>query len=179
MVTSPETLAAIRRRFDLEPLPLEGGHFRQTWQGAPLPDGRPCGTAILVLLSNLDDEFSAMHRLPTDEIWLYHAGDPVELVLLDPGSGAVETRLLGADFEHGQEPQIIVRAGVWMGARPDGAEHDWSLFSCTMTPGFLPSDYEGGDAETLSAQFPAAAEQIARLCRPGTELRLDAGSPPD
>ncbi len=174
MVTSAEQLAAIRARFDLEPLPAEGGHFRQTWLGAPLPDGRPCGTAILVLLSNLDDQFSAMHRLPTDEIWLYHSGDPVELLLLDPADGTAATRLLGDDFDHGEEPQIIVPAGVWMGGRPTGAHHDWSLFSCTMTPGFLPSDYEGGAADTLIAEFPGAAGPITRLCRPGAELRMGA-----
>jgi hypothetical protein len=42
-----------------------------------------------------------------------------------------------------------------------------------MTPGFLPSDYEGGAADALIAEFPTAAEQITRLCRPGVELRLD------
>jgi len=46
-----------------------------------------------------------------------------------------------------------VPAGVWMGGRPSGADHDWSLFSCTMSPGFLPSDYEGGDADALTAEF--------------------------
>jgi predicted cupin superfamily sugar epimerase len=66
-----------------------------------------------------------------------------------------------------------------MGARPNGADDDWSLFSCTMTPGFLPSDYEGGDVDALIAEFPAAADLIARLCRPGTGRRLDADRPPD
>lgn len=173
-MTSVEQLDAIRERFDLAPLPAEGGHFRQTWVGPPLSDGRPCGTAILVLLSNLDEQFSAMHRLPTDEIWLHHAGDPVELLLLDPTDGTATTRLLGTDFDRGEEPQIIVPAGVWMGARPTGDHHDWSLFSCTMTPGFLPSDYEGGEADALIAEFPDAAERITRLCRPGADLHMDA-----
>jgi predicted cupin superfamily sugar epimerase len=170
MSSSKSSPEAIRQQLDLEPLPLEGGHFRQTWQGASLPDGRPSGTTIIALLSNHDNEFSAMHRLPTDEIWHFHGGDPVELLLLNPATGSAEVRLLGADLDRNQEPQIVVPAGTWMGGRPAGPA-DWSLFSCTMTPGFMPGDYEGGDAATLGSEFPAVADHISQLCRPGVALR--------
>lgn len=163
-------LETIRRQLDLEPLPLEGGYFRQTWRGTAGPDDRPSGTAIVMLLSNRDGEFSAMHRLPTDEIWYYHAGDPVEMLLLDPVARTAETRLLGATLNRHEEPQIVVPARVWVGGRAAGPS-DWSLFSCTMTPGFLPRDYEGGDSETLRSQFPDSADRISQLCRPGAVLR--------
>jgi len=164
------TADEIRHSLGLEPIPLEGGHFRQTWLGPPLPDGRPSGTAIIALLSNHDGEFSAMHRLPTDELWHFHAGDPVELLLLHPKTGDYQVRILGPDLDANQEPQIVVPAGTWMGGRPTSPK-GWSLFSCTMTPGFTPGDYEGGDADALIAAFPGAADRITQLCRRGVPLR--------
>jgi predicted cupin superfamily sugar epimerase len=127
------------------------------------------GTAILVLLSHEQDLFSAMHRLPTDEVWHFHLGDAVELLLLEPdGSWRVEQ--LGGDVLAGQQVQLTVPAGTWMGGRvlPGGL---WALFSCTLAPGFLPQDYEGGDVHELCRSYPDAADRIRALCRPGSPLR--------
>ena len=76
---------ALTDKLRLEPLPLEGGLFRQTWVGEER-DGRPVGTAIVVLLAAEGGHFSAMHRLPIDEVWFFQAGDPIELLLLEPGT---------------------------------------------------------------------------------------------
>ena len=155
--------------FGLEPMPLEGGRFRRTWAGPKGTDGRPTGSAIVVLLSPEDDQFSAMHRLPADEVWHFYLGDPLELLLLAP-DGTARAVVLGPDVLGGQHVQFSVAAGTWMGGRvsPGGR---WSLFGCTMAPGFVPSDYEGGDPEELITRYPQAAEQIQALCRPGVPLR--------
>jgi predicted cupin superfamily sugar epimerase len=42
----------------------------------------------------------------------------------------------------------------------------WSLFGCTMAPGFTYGDYEHGDAADLTARYPAEAARIMALCRP-------------
>ena len=168
MVKDSTEIDELRNRFDLEPMPLEGGYFRQTWRGNEDEAGRPAGTAILVLLSTADEQFSAMHRLPTDEVWHFHSGDPVELLLLDDRDNSHRKQLLG-DPTSGHRPQLVVPAGIWMGGRPMG-DFGWSMFSCTMTPGFLDVDYEGGSRQELSAQFPGAAHDIARLTRPGEAL---------
>jgi uncharacterized protein len=158
--TVDELAAALR----LEPLPLEGGLFRQTWVGEER-DGRPVGTAIIVLLAAQGGHFSAMHRLPVDEVWFFQAGDPIELLLLEPGSaGRVAT--LGPDVLGGQELQVVVAAGTWMGARtaPGGA---WSLFAASMAPGFVPADYDPGEREALSSAWPDHAALIKGLTRTG------------
>ncbi|MBO4260795.1 hypothetical protein GRC12_44330, partial [Streptomyces griseorubiginosus] len=98
----------------LEPIPREGGLFRQTWAGPERPDGRPEGTAIVALLTA--DDFSALHRLPTDEIWHFYLGDPLELLLLAP-DGTSRTTVLGPDVLGGQQIQFTVPAGTWMGGR--------------------------------------------------------------
>ncbi|MFD3733903.1 cupin domain-containing protein [Streptomyces sp. NPDC058632] len=160
--------------YGLDPMPLEGGLFRRTWAGPARSDGRPVGSAIIVLLSPEGDQFSAMHRLPTDEVWHFYLGDPIELLLLEP-DGRSRVAVLGQDVLGGQHVQFTVHAGTWMGGRvvPGG---QWALFGCTMAPGFSSEDYEGGCARELSAQYPEAADLIKTLCRSGVPLRHPAGS---
>ena len=77
-------------RLGLQPHPSEGGHYRETWRAdesvdpAALPERysgeRTFGTAILYLLTSDPNSFSALHRLPTDEIFHFYLGDPVELL---------------------------------------------------------------------------------------------------
>lgn len=159
---TPEDLVA---HYDLEPIPREGGLFRQTWAGPERPDGRPEGTAIVALLTVPD--FSALHRLPGDEVWHFYLGDPLELLLLAP-DGTSSTAVLGPDVRHGQHIQFTVPGGTWMGARvvAGGA---WTFFGCTMAPGFTYEGYEHGDAGELTARYARSSDEAARiagLCRP-------------
>jgi predicted cupin superfamily sugar epimerase len=149
--------------YGLEPLPLEGGLFRRTWAGPESSDGTPSGSVILLLLSVEDGHFSAMHRLPRDEVWHFYLGDPVELLLLEPG-GDSRVEVLGQDVRAGQHVQFVVPGRTWMGARvrPGG---DHALLGCTMAPGFTPADYEGGDEAELTARYPLHAGLIRALCR--------------
>ena len=51
----------------LEPLPVEGGLFRQVWQAEKRgPDGRPLGTSILAALTDDADSFIATGFQPVD-----------------------------------------------------------------------------------------------------------------
>ncbi|MFD5797533.1 cupin domain-containing protein [Streptomyces diastatochromogenes] len=158
-MTTPEELIA---HYGLEPIPREGGLFRRTWAGPERPDGRPEGSAMVALLTA--DDFCALHRLPSDEIWHFHLGDPLHLLLLAP-DGTTRTTVLGPDLRAGQHLQLTVPARTWMGARvaPGGA---WTFFGCTMAPGFTYEGYEHGDPGDLTARYPAEAARIAELCRP-------------
>jgi hypothetical protein len=167
------TARAIVELLDLEPLPVEGGHFRQTWiagetiAAAALPAryGRPkaAGTAIYYLLTDEADSFSALHRLPTDEVYHFYLGDPVEQWLLH-GDGRVERVVLGPDLAGGQRVQHVAPRGVWQGSRlvPGGR---FALLGTTMAPGFDPADYEGGTREALLAAYPNAADTVCALTR--------------
>lgn len=158
---SPQEIVEL---YGLEPLPREGGRYRQTWAGPERPDGRPAGTAIVVLLTAEPDGHSALHRLPTDEIWHFYLGDPLSMLLLDP-SGGTRTAVLGPDVLGGQHVQFTVPAGTWMAAEvADGGA--WSLFGCTMAPGFTYDVYEHGDAAELAARYPQEAARITALSRP-------------
>lgn len=166
--------AQLIQALGLQPLPVEGGLFRQSWRAATsVPaHGRPhpAGTAIYLLLTNAPDSFSALHRLPSDEIWHFYLGDPIRLLLLHP-DGTAEQRVLGQDLLAGQQLQTCVPAGSWMGARllPGGS---YGLCGCTMAPGFIEADYEGGRLEPLLRQYPGAAAEIRALLRPDAPLQM-------
>ena len=72
----------IIRYLGLQPLPIEGGYFSVTYtskeqiQAGALPERYKnkinLGGAIYFLETH--EQFSAMHRLPTDELYYYHYG---------------------------------------------------------------------------------------------------------
>jgi predicted cupin superfamily sugar epimerase len=172
MVTRPDPKELIAR-LGLVPLPVEGGLFRQTYladetlsaTALPARYGRPkpLSTAIYYLLTAEADSFSAMHRLPTEEVYHFYLGDPVEMLLLHPDGRSEEVRL-GPDVLGGERVQFVVPRGVWQGSRlrPGGA---FALLGTTMAPGFDPADYEGGDRHRLVDAYPAAAALIRALTR--------------
>lgn len=123
---------AIIRKLQLAPHP-EGGWYRQTWEG-PEVNGRASGTAILFLLQA--GERSHWHRVDADEIWLWHAGAPL---VLSMGETLARDHVLGPDVLAGQSPQLLVPTGWWQAARSTG---DWTLVSCTVSPGFRFEGFE-------------------------------------
>ncbi len=153
------TIREIAAKLGLEPLALEGGMFRRTWQAGQELDGKPLGTAIYFLLTA--NSFSHLHRLPTDEVYHFYLGDPVELTLLGP-DGEVRPVVLGTDLMAGQVPQAVAPAGWWQGSRvtPGG---QYALLGTTMTPGYVDEDYEHGNAAALKALYPHAADAIDQL----------------
>ena len=138
----------------LAPLPEEGGFFRVTWRGAH-------GSAILFLIT--PEDFSALHRIAQDELWHFHAGDPVEHVRIDPSTGEAVVSRLGADVTRGETPQVAVPAGHWQGARLVAGTHGYALLGCTVTPPWTPEGFELGARERLTADFPGHAAWIAQL----------------
>lgn len=158
----------------LEPLAQEGGYFRRTYSSADvlpaaaLPErygvDKLAGGAIYFLLTDAEDGFSALHRLPTDEIYHFYLGDPVELVMISP-EGGLQVTVLGQDILHGQQVQAVAPAGWWQGSRL-AADGEFALLGTTMAPAFTEDDYEHGDRSDLLAQFPQHAALIRRFTRP-------------
>jgi predicted cupin superfamily sugar epimerase len=156
MLTAQDIITAL----DLRPLPREGGYYRETYRSAePLPGRlRKLSTAIYYLLTK--DTFSALHRLPSDELFHFYLGDPVSMLQLRPdGTGKVIT--LGPDILEGQAPQVVVPAGVWQGSWLESGS--FALLGTTMAPGFDFTDYEAGDRAELTRTYPEFANLIARL----------------
>ncbi len=165
--TAEELIAALH----LQPHPMEGGFFRETYRSpeafpaTALPDRyggpRSHNTAIYYFLT--PTTFSALHRLRTDEVFHFYLGDPVRMLQLWP-DGTSRTLLLGTDLLAGQQPQVVVPRGVWQGSflAENGAV---ALMGTTMAPGFDFTDYEAGDRERLSVEYPDFVAFIHRLTR--------------
>lgn len=157
----------------LEPLHEEGGLFIQSYCSPEtisrehLPEryqgDKPFGTAIYYLLTAETNSFSALHKLPTDEMYHFYLGDPVELLQLHP-DGTSRLVILGQDLLAGQKLQHLVPHGVWQGSHliPGGY---FALLGTTMAPGYTPEDYVGGNVENLITQYPDQAELIRQLTR--------------
>ena len=167
MLTAQELIKLL----GLQPLAIEGGYYVQTYQSlitlppSLLPDAyageRSLATAIYFLLTT--EICSRLHRLKGPEIFHFYLGDPVEMLLLKP-DGTAEHPVLGTDLVSGMRPQIIVPGRVWQGSRVRaGGEHGYALMGTTMAPGFSYDDYERGDSEALSVQYPDCAKEIRDL----------------
>ena len=169
MITAEQLIRHLR----LRPLPEEGGLFTQTYVSAEnLPASslsaryqapHPFSTAIFYLLTDAPDSFSALHLLPTDEIYHFYLGNPVEMLHLFP-DGSSASILLGNDVLAGQKLQHVAPAGVWQGSRlrPGGK---LALLGTTMAPGYIDADYTGGKRVELTQQYPDQTETIRLLTR--------------
>jgi predicted cupin superfamily sugar epimerase len=163
-MTADEVIAALK----LEPHPIEGGYFRETYRSsAYLPQSvlpwnagpRSLSTAIYYLLT--PQTVSAMHRLPTDEVFHFYLGDPVRMLQLWP-DGKSQTLILGNAIDKGHLLQTVVPGGVWQGSFLL-ASGNFALLGATMAPGFDYADYQSGDRDELERVWPDEAELIKKL----------------
>lgn len=129
-----DSAAELIEQLRLRPHP-EGGWFRETWRGTAGPDGRAQGTAILFLLRA--GEASHWHTVDATELWLWQAGDPLELRRAADDAGPERSLILGSDHASGQSLQGLVVPDEWQAARPYGEPvHGYTLVSCVVVPGF-------------------------------------------
>lgn len=140
----------------------EGGRYRQLHRSGAavhvLSRGveRAALTSILFLLAK--GEVSRWHRVLSDEVWHFHEGDPLELLVVDAGFADERRHVLGRASD-GNEPLAVVAAGAWQAARPLGA---YALVACDVGPGFDFADFAlladlPGEAARLRERFPALA----------------------
>lgn len=150
---------------------VEGGAFRETYRSelavprTVLPlffqGDRNVSTSIYFLLAA--GQFSAFHRIASDEVWHFYSGDPL-LVHEICHNGRLITHLLGSNPEKGESFQTVVKAGSWFASVPaPGSEY--ALVGCTVAPGFDFADFELANRVTLSGQYPEHAELIEKLTR--------------
>jgi uncharacterized protein len=159
------TADEIKKALQLEPHPVEGGWFRQTYASSQMQKlargPRHNATAIYYLLE--EGSFSEMHMLPSDEVFHFYYGDPVEMLQLFPdGSSTVLT--LGLDLAAGQVPQLVVPAGVWQGTHLL-AGGKVALLGCTVSPGFDYADYSRASHAVLTQHWPQESERIRARTR--------------
>lgn len=148
---------------------VEGGAFREIYRsplllpqqtiGTAFRNSRPASTSIYFLLQ--EGQFSAFHRIVSDEIWHHYTGDCLEIFELLP-NGQLTTHLLGKDPEAGEQFQVKITAGNWFASRVK-AGGNYTLCGCTVAPGFDFEDFELASRSQLCAAYPAHAALITSL----------------
>lgn len=156
--------------YELLPHP-EGGYFKETYRstGSIAADALPAefggernySTAIYFLLEQ--GNFSAFHRIQSDELWHFYTGGPLHVYVID-GAGALEIIRLGNNPANGEVFQAVVPAGSWF-ASETAPGTDFSFVGCTVSPGFDFADFELAQANELAAIYPQHAALVNRLCR--------------
>jgi hypothetical protein len=120
----------------------EGGWFMEVYRSSEIihqtalysgfSGDRNCCTSIYFLLQGAD--FSAFHRIKSDEIWHYYTGSSsVEIMTIV--NGDIQKSKLGNNYEEEERFQIVVPKNTWFAARLIN-ETGFALVGCTVAPGF-------------------------------------------
>ncbi len=160
---STETRAqTLIRTLQLHPHPEGGWYaevFRSTRRVQP-DDARPQRAALTTIDFLLErGQFSAWHRVESDEVWHLLEGSGLSLWTLPPDLGTlVHVRLGGQGLR-----RHVVPAHWWQAAEPEGqADGDFAYVGATVGPGFDFADFRfGRDDAALVAR--ARQLQLERL----------------
>jgi predicted cupin superfamily sugar epimerase len=149
----------------------EGGYYKETYRSeetissSALPlrynGERNFGTAIYFLLTG--SEFSAFHRLKTDEIWHFYTGCSLTVHIITKHGDYIQQKL-GANWEENEDFQVILKAGDWFGAEVNNSS-SYTLIGCTLAPGFDFQDFELAPQENLLNLYPQYSSIITKLTR--------------
>ncbi|HEY6325676.1 MAG TPA: cupin domain-containing protein [Candidatus Cybelea sp.] len=156
-----EDAARLIRDLGLRPHP-EGGYFTESYRSDRSVVGeagdRRAVTSIYYLLSG--DDFSAFHRIKSDELWHFYEGADVAIECIDPGGG--HRRLVVGRAAR----QAAIPPGVWFAAYLAGGK-GYALVGCDVAPGFEYVDFEIATRAELLDAFPQHASLVGRLTRAG------------
>lgn len=134
----------------------EGGYYRQVFGNDE--NGEKQISTIYYMLC--DNDFSAFHRLHgMTEIWYYHAGECLDIYVID-ANGELVVHHLSAD----DEMQVVIEPEQWFAAELPGKK-GFSLVGCAVAPAFKFENFELAKKDDLLREFPQHRATIERLCR--------------
>lgn len=143
----------------------EGGYFKETYRSNS--DFEPVGfsgkrnyaTSIYFLLEQ--NNVSHFHRIKSDEIWYYHAGNSLTVYVIHP-NGELEEIKIGPNIHKGEVLQAVVPANSIFGS----TSHDeYSLVGCMVSPGFDFNDFELFTTSQLMNTYPQHQNIIELLTK--------------
>lgn len=150
---------------------IEGGHYGEVYRSdlklaqqalpASFNGDRHSCTHIYFLLQK--GEFSAFHRIQSDELWHFYAGEPLVIYEIET-NGLLTKHILGSNPLNEESPFCYIKAGSWFASQPL-PQSEYSLVGCTVSPGFDFADFELAKKDILTKQFPDHTELISGLCR--------------
>ncbi len=173
----------IIKKLELEKHIHEGGYFKESYRSLDMiskngfhdrkhegkisedtsyPERvRPASTLIYYLL--VGNQYSAIHRVKSDEIWHFYLGSPVTIHIIneDPISPRIQ---LGNNIENGENIHYVVTQDTWFCAEINNKK-SFALMGCTVSPGFDFEDFELGNKDKLILQYPQHKDLIERFTK--------------
>lgn len=156
------------QKLGLQPHP-EGGFYKEIYRSTEeiaeesLPSrytgARAFATSIYYMLRGND--FSAFHRIQSDEIWSFIDGGAANIYSIGE-DGQLKKEIVGTG--DGAVPQVIVPKQTWFAADLVDKK-SYILLSCFVAPGFDFKDFELGEKEQLLKLSPDSVEIISGLTR--------------
>ena len=156
------------KKLDLTKHP-EGGWFKEVYRSEEsipknaLPlrfnGDRSFSTSIYFLLEG--KEFSAFHRIKSDETWHFYTGTSLTIFMIDQ-KGILSQTLLGNNPENKEIFQFTVPKEYWFAAKVND-ENSFALVGCTVSPGFDFADFELGKRNDLWKEYPQHGELIKKM----------------
>ncbi len=147
----------------------EGGHYRETYRCQDIinqdklltryNDSRNASTAIYYLL--LGEEFSAFHKLKSDEIFHFYSGSTLIVHTIN-SQGEYHQYKLGQNPDDNEILQLVIPHGYWFASHVS-QPNSYSLIGCTVSPGFNFADFMLGNREELSKLYPHYIDIIKKL----------------
>jgi predicted cupin superfamily sugar epimerase len=157
-------------KLHLHPHP-EGGYFREFYKSELLlkkdcltdsfHGDRAACTSIYFLLDKGNS--SAFHKIASDEIWHFYAGQPLVIYELNE-DGLLISHLLGNNPDAGEKFQVVITAGNWFASRLVNGD-GYALVGCTVAPGFDFADFEMANRGELLDKYPHHQDLIISLTR--------------
>ena len=154
--------ARLVKKLGLEEHP-EGGYFKQTYRSDTIVNvegyGGPRNISTAIYYMLVGGQFSAFHRIRSDEIWHHYAGDSITLYAINDG-GKMSKIKIGKNGT----PQAVIKAGTWFAAALDN-KRSYCLLGCTVSPGFDYRDWELGKRNELVRMYPQHRALIERYTK--------------
>jgi predicted cupin superfamily sugar epimerase len=147
----------------------EGGYFKEVYRSGEiiLPEHLPkrykssrnFSTSIYFLLEG--KQFSSFHILKSDELWHFYDGSAVLLYIINQ-KGELYVKKLGREKD--SDLQLAIKKRNWFAAELEDKK-SFSLFGCTVSPGFEFEDFELGKRDDLIKKFPQHSALIKRFTK--------------
>ena len=143
------------QKLGLVPHP-EGGYYRQLFGNEEMGD-KSISTIYYMLTAN---DMSAFHRLHNMvEIWYFHAGEPLNIYVIDP-VGALTVHRLSEQ----NEMQVVIQPEQWFAADIP-SKRGYSFVGCAVGPAFRFENFELAKKHELLKLYPQHGELIERMCK--------------
>ena len=164
------TVDTLVKELDLLPHP-EGGYYKETYRSegkitqaclsSDFSGERNMATGIYFLIEK--GNFSALHKIKSDETWHFYYGDALEVIEINE-QGKLTITQIGSNILQGNTFQYTVKANTWFGSRVN-SNGQFSLVGCTVYPGFDFNDFELANRQDLIQLFPQHQNIIVELTR--------------